>query len=95
MVIYGLGAAAVFLVLALLYYMALRKKEELGLNKEEEAATRVSMNLNFVLSSVPILSSIIAGFYLFGPKTFIISGFTYMLYMIIMPVYSIIIKRNK
>ena len=95
MVIYGLGAAAVFLVLALLYYMALRKKEELELNKEEESATRVSMNLNLVLSSVPILSTIIAGFYLFGSKTFIVSGFTYMLYMIIMPIYSVILKRRQ
>jgi len=95
MVIYGLGAAAVFLVLALLYFMALRKKEDLQLTPEEEAATRVSMNLNLVLSSVPILSSIIAGFYLFGTKTFIVSGFTYMLYMIIMPIYTVILKRRE
>ena len=95
MVIYGFGATAVFLVLALLYFMALRKRVELELNAEEEHATRTSMQLNLVLSSVPIISSIIAGFQLFGTKSFIVSGFAYMLYFIVMPIFGVWSAKKK
>src|SRR5690606_21142306 len=60
MVIYGLGAASIFIVLALMYRYALKKADELDLNEIERFDTRTSIRTNLLMASVPILSAIFA-----------------------------------
>jgi uncharacterized membrane protein len=60
MTIYGIGAAATFLVLALMYRHALKKKEELELNEIEVFDTRTKVQTNLLLASVPFLSAMIS-----------------------------------
>lgn len=95
MVIYGIGAASVFLTLALMYYMAWKRRDELELNPEERHATRTSLWLNITLSSVPIISTIIAATNMFGSATFIVSGFAYTLYFFVMPFFSWRFSKKK
>lgn len=89
MLIYGLGAAAVFIVLALLNYLALRKREELNLTKIEVVLTENTIRHNVVSASIPFLSAIIAGTHLAGSYTFMLSGMIYMLYGVAMPLSAI------
>src|SRR5690606_35103422 len=60
MVIYGFGAASIFLVLALMYRYALKRADELELNAVERFDTRTSIRTNLLMASVPILSAIFA-----------------------------------
>jgi uncharacterized membrane protein len=84
MIIYGLGATAVFLVLALMYRYAWKKADDLELNELERFDTHASMNTNLLLGVVPLVSVLIAiifrGHWLGG----MLSGFTYFLYTPIM-----------
>lgn len=88
MIIYGLGAASIFLTLALMYAYALRKKTFLELSKIEEFDTRTSLGNNLAMASVPILSVLIAASGIGGKHSFTIAGFSYFLYNIIMPIYG-------
>jgi hypothetical protein len=80
MVIYGLGAASIFIVLALMYRYALKKADELDLNEIERFDTRTSIRTNLLMASVPILSAIFA--LIFGETRLgqMTSGFVYFLY---------------
>jgi hypothetical protein len=80
MMIYGLGAAGLFLVLAKMFHIAMRQSEVLGLNEIERFDTRVSMTSNLLLASVPLLSAMLA--FLLGSRwwTGMVSGFAYFLY---------------
>ncbi len=84
MIIYGLGAASLFLVLAKLFHIALKKSEALGLNEIERFDTRVSMVSNLLLASVPMLSAFLA--FALGSVWWsgMVSGFSYFLYTPIM-----------
>ena len=93
MTIYGLGAASIFLTMALMYAYALRKRTFLELDEVEQFETRSSLGINLALASVPLLSALIATLGIGGDSTFIISGFTYFLYPIIMPVYGFKIDK--
>lgn len=95
MVIYGLGASLIFLTLAGMYRHALKMKTPLQLNDYEAYVAKDSMITNLLLASVPFLSSLIALFGLFGRWTFIVSGFTYMAYPIVMLSYSRISARKR
>ena len=90
MVIYGLGAAGIFLVMAWLYVIALRRSKALELNAKELFLTKTSLYVNLLLAAVPLLSVLMALLF----KSFILSGFTYWVYMIIMPVFSILRDRR-
>jgi len=80
MIIYGLGATGVFFVLMLMYRYALKNADELDLNEIELFDTRVSIRVNFLMGSVPLLSVILA--ILLKPHWYagMVAGFSYFLY---------------
>lgn len=80
MVIYGIGGASVFLVLALMYRYALTKSTELDLNVMETFDTRMSMRANLLMASVPFLSLMLALILNDSNWAGPISGFCYFLY---------------
>lgn len=84
MVIYGIGATAVFLVLMLMYRYAFLNANVLDLNELERFDTRTSIRTNLLMASVPAFSVFLAlcfhnSFYA-GP----VAGFAYFLYTPIM-----------
>lgn len=94
MTIYGLGAAAVFLVLAWLYAIALKRKKALELTALEIYHTRSSLYDNLLMAAVPTLSVLVSVFEIGGNRTsFTLAGLTYWLYSFIMPIYAA--YRNK
>jgi hypothetical protein len=60
MIIYGLGFAAVFLIFALMYVNAYRKRATLELNAIECSRTRQSMIDNFAMASFGLMSAALA-----------------------------------
>lgn len=84
MIIYGIGLASVFFVLALMYRQALIKSEILGLNVMEQFDTRTSIRTNLLMASIPTLSLCLAIILKDNRHVGFISGFTYMLYMPVM-----------
>jgi uncharacterized membrane protein len=80
MVIYGVGAALIFLTLAWMYQYAGKKHEELGLDEIERFDTNASMKSNLLMASIPLLSVIIS--LLFGNFNYAgaYAGFCYFLY---------------
>jgi len=91
MVIYGAGIAGIFLVLMFMYRYALKNTEELGLNKLEIFETKVSINNNLLMASIPLLSILLS---LLIPNPIIggiIGGFTYLLYW---PVVHVFVRRT-
>jgi hypothetical protein len=60
MIIYGLGFAAVFLIFALMYVNAYRRRVTLGLNVIETSRTRQSMIDNFTMASFGLGSATLA-----------------------------------
>ncbi len=59
-IIYGLGYAAIFLIFALLYLHAWRKREELALNRVEQLRTRHSLVDNLAMMTVGLVSAFLA-----------------------------------
>jgi Na+/H+ antiporter NhaD/arsenite permease-like protein len=88
MVIYGIGAAAIFFVLSLMYRYAYKRREDLKLSDKEVFDTKSSMQMNVIMGIVPVISMLIAGFRLGGPISFPLAGFAYWLYPIILLIYS-------
>ena len=84
MIIYGVGFASVFIVLALMYRYALKNAAELDLNAVEEFDTKTSLRTNLLLASVPTLSTLLAFLLRHHWLAGSISGFTYFLYPLIM-----------
>ena len=95
MVIYGIGAAAIFITLALLYLYALRKKTALALNELEIYDTKSSLLMNLSLASIPLLSSLVAALEIGGNNAFTYAGLTYFIYPIIMPIVGTILGRKR
>lgn len=94
MIIYGIGAGAIFLVLALMYRYAYKRREELELSKKEIFDTKSSMYGNVIMGIIPIVSMLIALFRIGGTNvSFALSGISYWLYPIVMPIYGK--KREK
>jgi uncharacterized membrane protein len=84
MIIYGLGAASSFIVLALMYRHALKMRVELELNEIEVFDTRAKIQANLLLASVPILSALVAMFLINSPWAPAIAGPLYFIYTPIM-----------
>ena len=80
MIIYGTGAASIFIVLMLMYRYALKQSHLLQLNEIEKFDTRTSMISNLLMATVPCLSVILAVVLRNNPSVGIITGFTYFLY---------------
>lgn len=78
MVIYAIGAIAVFTIFTLLHWHAYKRREDLELNELEVFDTRSSINHNIVMLAVPLVSLLIA---VFGrPEYIAFSGWAYFLY---------------
>ncbi len=88
MTIYGLGAAAVFMILALMYRHALTKRVELELNEIEIFDTRTKITTNLLLASVPLLSASVAIILRGSPWAAAIAGPLYFLYTPLMFIYG-------
>ena len=87
---YGLGAAVIFLSLAWLYRHAYNQRELLNLSEYEKFSTTVSIKTNLLMSAIPILSSILS----ISGISYIIAGFTYMLYPFVMIPYGIMVRKK-
>ncbi|MEM9328767.1 MAG: TMEM175 family protein [Bacteroidota bacterium] len=87
MVVYGLGATAIFFTLAWMYRYALKKKIDLDLNDYEVLVTQSSLWINLLQGAIPALSVLVAATSLFGKQySPMIAGFVYWLYPIILPI---------
>lgn len=84
MIIYGIGAASIFLTLAWMYHYARKHSVELELNEIELYDTVASRNANLLMASIPLLSTLIA--LLFNNYVYVgaIAGFVYFLYTPVM-----------
>ncbi len=95
MIMYGIGAAAVFTVLCLMYRYALGKSDELGLNELERFDTRASIQSNMIMAGVPVMSVIVAfllrNSFWAGP----IAGFCYFLYTPLMFIFHRKVERQR
>ena len=88
MIIYGIGVAAIFLVLTFMYRYALKKEKELGLTEKEIFDTKSSVYNNFIMGCIPMISIMIALFRIGGETlSFTLSGMSYSLYGITMPIF--------
>lgn len=88
MVIYGLGAASLFIILMLMYRYAHKQKDELELNEIEIFDTKASITANLLMGSIPLLSVFLV---LVIPNPIVgsaVSGFSYCLYWPVMAVFS-------
>lgn len=90
MMIYGIGSTLVFLTIALMYFIALRRKASLSLTEIEIFDTRSNIFTNLCMASIPFVSSLLALFEIGGGggKTFSIAGIFYMTYVVVMPLYG-------
>lgn len=95
MIIYGIGAASIFLVLMMMYRFAYKKAEELQLTELEKFDTRASIRSNFLMAIVPIISVLLA--WILKPYWIagMISGFSYFLYSPIMFLHSRSVDKNR
>lgn len=84
MVIYGIGAASVFLVLALMYRYALAQAKAMDLSEVEVFDTRMSMISNLLMAAVPVVSLTIALILIDWPWAGAVAGFSYFLYTPVM-----------
>ena len=89
MIFYGLGVVAIFGTMAFMYRYALKRKEDLQLSDLEIFETRSSIYVNLCLMIPPLLSSLVALSGI-GSMTFnfILAGNIYILYPILIPLYS-------
>jgi len=96
MTIYGLGAFAVFAILAWMYGVALKRKDKLELTELEIFHTKTSFYDNLLMASVPLISVCISFFEIGGSTlSFTLAGFAYWLYAFAMPAFGIYRNRRK
>lgn len=88
MIIYGLGAAFIFLILGLMYRYALGKKDELELNDIEVFDTRSSLYIQIIMGAIPLLSVLISLLFHSYRFSSMFSGFCYMLYPVVFVFYG-------
>ncbi len=97
MIIYGVGAACVFLVLAMMYRQAYQSAEDLELTELEKYDTQSKVRSNVLMALVPILSALIA--FVLKPhwSAGMVAGFAYFLYMPIMFIHArkVMAKRKE
>lgn len=95
MIIYGLGASAVFVILAIMYWYASTQSDQLELTIVERFDTRISMITNLLLASVPLISVTFAVVLQNNKWVGMYSGFSYFLYPIIMTFYGKFVERKR
>lgn len=84
MIIYGLGASAVFFTLVLMYRYILQNHEMLGLNEIEKFDTRTSIRTNVYMGIVPLFSVLIAIIFHRHVLAGAFAGISYFLYFPVM-----------
>ncbi|MFZ1809159.1 MAG: TMEM175 family protein [Cyclobacteriaceae bacterium] len=92
MIIYGIGAASIFLTLAWMYQYARKIGKDLGLDEIELFDTTASLKSNLLMASIPILSVLVI--LIFRNTTYVgaYGGFVYFLYT---PVMMFYFKRSQ
>jgi hypothetical protein len=95
MIIYGLGASAVFIILSIMYRYAWKRSDDLELNAIERFDTRTSMITNLLLASVPLTSVMFAVVLHNNRWVGMWSGFSYFLYPVVMTIYGTYIDRKR
>ena len=95
MIIYGIGAALIFFVLALMYSYALKKSNDLELTDKEIFDTKSSLYNNIIMGGIPVVSLLIAVFQIGGRNAFTLSGMSYMTYALAMPTYHFLRKKKR
>jgi uncharacterized membrane protein len=95
MIIYGLGATAVFFTLMQMYRFALKQSAELGLNDIEIFDTKVSIWTNLLMGIVPIVSVLLALVFYTKWYAGMISGFSYSLYTPVMMIHGKFVDRKR
>jgi len=95
MQIYGLGFIAVFVVLALLYLHAYRRRGELELTPLEAFDTRESIQAALLNAAVGLLSIAISVFRLGGPWSGPIAGWSYALLGPVNAVHGAVMGRRR
>lgn len=80
MIIYGVGAASIFLTLAWMYQYARKCANDLGLSEIERFDTKASLQSNLFMASVPLLSVLITLIFRTSNYVGAYAGFTYFLY---------------
>jgi uncharacterized membrane protein len=94
MMVYGLGASLIFFTLSMLYGHAYKRREELELDDYEIFDAKTSVGTNVLMGAIPMLSFLIALIGPDAPLTYTLSGFIYMLYPIIMPIYGMMVRKK-
>ncbi|MEQ9165675.1 MAG: TMEM175 family protein [Fulvivirga sp.] len=89
MVIYGLGATAVFSTLGFMYLLAYKRREELKLTKMETFHTKTNIYYNFLMAAVPLISV----FFALISNAFI-AGISYWIYGLVMPLFGYLRKKR-
>lgn len=85
MIIYGLGASAVFFVIMFMYKAALAKAQDLQLSEIEIFDTKASIRTNMLMAIIPLVSVVMAILFLSSSMwAGITAGFTYFLYTPVM-----------
>ncbi|MEO9965808.1 MAG: TMEM175 family protein [Reichenbachiella sp.] len=92
MVIYGLGAASIFITLTIMYSIAYKRAEELELTPVEKLLTKFSMQANLLMAAVPLVSSLFCLLPIQPNLAFTVGGFIYWAYPVVMIPFSI---RNR
>ena len=95
MIIYGIGAASIFLVLTLMYRYAFQNADALNLTPYERFETRMSIRTNLLMASVPLISVLVAMILKPHWTAGMISGFCYFLYSPIMYIHSARVDRSR
>jgi uncharacterized membrane protein len=96
MIIYGLGFAACFFTVMLMYKVALAKAKELELNELEIFDTKASIKMNLLMGIVPMLSVAMAIIFRNSPAlSGLIPGFTYLLYTPVMWINGVRTERRR
>jgi hypothetical protein len=95
MVIYGVGGACVFLVLALMYRYAYKQRDELALSVVERFDTRTSIVTNLLMASIPLLSAFWAITLGDTGAGRMLSGFSYFLYPVVMTIHGKRVDRAR
>jgi uncharacterized membrane protein len=89
MIIYGIGAAMVFITFILMYWIAFTQREPLELNDLEIYSTKTHIYENVIMAGVPLISALVAYLEIgrSNGDTFMYAGMTYFLYTFSLPLF--------
>ncbi len=95
MIIYGLGSVAVFLIFALLYWHAYRRRAAMELNELEVLDTRTEIESNLLYAAVGAFSIALAALHVGGPLAPMFAGFSYALLGPVLWAHGIFSKKRR